>query len=128
MQLTSPDASWLADEITDGLQRLSALCLQRAPHPDVLPITNRVWFSAVAPHTTWERERDIPRIRAAFRRLIETRTTWPAPRDLLEALPERPQPKALPPPPPVLTEQARLQIRLLRARMALFTRTRVVTS
>lgn len=124
MQLTT-EGNWLAGEITDGLQRLSTLCLARSPQPDVLPLTNKVWLAAIEPHTLWDRGRDAPRIRSAFQVLLSTRTTWPSPRDLLDALPPRPKPPALPPPPPSTNPEHIQKLRLMRARISMFCRTNV---
>lgn len=44
------------------------------------------WFSVLSKRT-YERERDAPRIRAAFERLLEERTSWPQPADFLAAMP-----------------------------------------
>lgn len=121
-------SSWLASEITDGLQRLSVLGLARTPQPDILPITSRIWLSAVAPYTSWDRERDTPRIRDAFATLLANRTSWPAPRDFFDALPPRPEPVALPAPAPVISPENKLKLRLLQQRLKLWAKSHVISS
>lgn len=44
---------------------------------------------------TWDEGRDAPRIRKAFVTLAGSRSTWPAPKDLIEAMPASEQ-KQLP--------------------------------
>jgi len=46
------------------------------------------WTEALQHNRAWEYHRDVPRIRAAFVTLAQTRTQWPAPKQFLEALPE----------------------------------------
>lgn len=49
------------------------------------------WIDALSFGRQWDQERDTPRIRHAFRVLGANRTEWPAPLDLVQALPESQQ-------------------------------------
>ncbi len=58
---------------------------------DVLPATVEVWRGAVVERSVFDEHLDAERFRKAFVTLARVRTTWPAPRDFLEALPARGQ-------------------------------------
>lgn len=92
-------AQWFLDEIRRGLAALAVLSLDGTPAMDVLAeATPKVWAAALWGGRAWEQERDVPRIRAAFRMIAASALRWPAPRQLAEALPtERPR-AALPAP------------------------------
>lgn len=45
------------------------------------------WVETLTVRLDWERERDAGRIRKAFVDMAGTRRSWPAPADLIEALP-----------------------------------------
>lgn len=45
------------------------------------------WVETLTTRLSWERERDAGRIRKAFVTMAGTRRSWPAPIDLIEALP-----------------------------------------
>lgn len=81
------DNDWLLVEIATGLQKLTALSLDRTPAAEMLPGTAHAWLEAVTEGREFKPERDTPRIRAAFRSLATTRETWPAPKHLIDALP-----------------------------------------
>lgn len=46
-----------------------------------------MWSRALA-DLDWDRQRDLPRVTAAFDTLAATRTTWPAPTHFRDALPK----------------------------------------
>lgn len=50
-----------------------------------------MWTQAMTKNRMWEQAPDAPRFREAFVTLAQTRRTWPAPADFLEALPPRKQ-------------------------------------
>lgn len=79
-----------------GFQKLICLGLERQPAADLIPGTVAAWCEAITRGRCWDETRDRPRLRQAFTTLAATRKTWPAPGDLLEALPPAPQLKALP--------------------------------
>lgn len=61
--------------------------MDRTPATDLIDGTVLTWHEAVTTGRRWERERDTPRIRAAFVTLATTRESWPQPRHFLDALP-----------------------------------------
>jgi hypothetical protein len=86
---------WFLNEILTGLQKLYTLSLDRTPAADVLPGTARAWVEALTHGRAWDQQRDTPRLRAAFSRLLAEAERWPAPRELLTMLPEVPRAPAL---------------------------------
>lgn len=86
---------WYTSEIIDGLTKLLSLSLDRAPASDLVQITAATWIDATTSDRAWDRDRDLPRIRAAFSTLARSRESWPTPRHFLDALP-RVEQKALP--------------------------------
>lgn len=87
---------WFLDEILAGFQRLACLALERQPAAEVIRGTALAWVEALTHGRRWDQGRDAPRIREAFRTLAATRTSWPAPLHLIEALPRLEGVKALP--------------------------------
>jgi len=97
--MTQP-AQWFRDEIFNGLARLLVLRLPSAPWEEEAEYTQQTWIEVLwAAPIGWDQERDTQRIRAAFNRLAARADRWPAPRQMLELLPERPQQRRLPKPP-----------------------------
>lgn len=81
------------DEIKAGLRRLLSLGLERQPAADVFQLTLATWFEVLS-----DRRPSRDRIRAGFGVLVATRRAWPAPADLLAALPRpaaEPRPRRL---------------------------------
>lgn len=74
-----------------GLQKLLSLSLDRTPAGELLPITVGTWVEAITRGREFERSLDVPRFRAAFVTLADSRRVWPLPKDFIEALPERAQ-------------------------------------
>lgn len=54
------------------------------------------WHEALTDGRSWDQQRDAPRLRKAFVTLARTRTSWPAPLHLIEALPKVEPLKAIP--------------------------------
>lgn len=71
-----------------GLRDLAALSLDHTPAAEVMPTTAAVWCEAIA-HGRDLDESDAPRIDAAFRRIKATALRWPAPAELIAAIPAR---------------------------------------
>lgn len=69
-----------------GFQKLLCLGLDRTPARDVIAGTVAAWLEVLS-RRPYEQQRDTPRIRAAFSKLLEDRTTWPLPADFLAAMP-----------------------------------------
>lgn len=79
---------WITRAISSGLQKLILLNLDHAPALDVLAGgVLPAWVEAVTVGKSLEEKRDEPRIQAAFRTLMAHCTTWPSPRQLLDAMP-----------------------------------------
>lgn len=84
--------NWLKRELITGFQVLLTLGLDRQPAVDVIVAgTVPAWFDALTHGRQWIEEQDVPRIRSAFRSLAGSCRNWPAPRDLIDALPELPR-------------------------------------
>lgn len=104
---------WIEREVSRGLQGLIALRLPGAPGADTVAMTLDVWLAALGPRAAgWQESPDAARIRQAFGELFRRCTAWPAPRDLLDALPARAPPQALPPPPMTPEQRARNRARV----------------
>lgn len=93
MKTDAPE--WFRRTVADGLKVLVALSLPGEPALDLMPATKRLWI-----HLLWHCgkawcEDDAGRILEAFTRLATRIERWPAPKQLLEVLPPRPQPKAI---------------------------------
>ena len=80
-----------------GVMGLSLLSLDRSPAADQLEAAAEVWVLALQHGRDWSEARDAGRIRAGFMRLAAECTRWPAPRQLLDAMPPPPALAALPP-------------------------------
>lgn len=87
---------WMKEEIERGFQQLLCLGLERQPALDILAGTVLAWMTAITHNRVWDQHLDAPRFSEAFRTMMVSRTSWPAPKDFLEALPPRPQMEALP--------------------------------
>ena len=112
---TTP-APWFTSVIVSGLQRLAAMRLPATPLDGDLRLAAAVWIAALWARRAWDAERDAPRLEAAFLALASHARRWPAPAELLDQLPAKSPPKALPPPPPGPAAQAHLAA--LKARIA----------
>lgn len=111
---------WLSQAVAVGLAKLAALQLPGTPIDAPSAAACRaVWVEAIDDGRAWVRERDVPRIEAAFLTLAKTAERWPAPAQFLRALPNPPQPAALPPPPMDEAQRARVRELLKRAREAI---------
>ncbi|MFK2876918.1 hypothetical protein [Rhodanobacter hydrolyticus] len=89
--MATPD--WILHEIAQGLTRLATLSLDRTPAMDVIQGTAMAWREAITEGRQFDQQRDRERFRIAFRTLASTCTHWPAPRQLLDALPAIPNPE-----------------------------------
>lgn len=87
---------WFRRTVADGLKVLVALSLPNEPALDLMPATKRLWIHLLWNcGKVWQQGVDESRILEAFTRLATRVDRWPAPRQLLEVLPARPQPKAI---------------------------------
>lgn len=111
---------WLSQAVAVGLAKLAALQLPGTPIDAPSAAACRaVWVEAIADGRAWVRERDVPRIEAAFLTLAKTAERWPSPAQFLRALPSVPQPVALPAPPMIEAQRAHVREIIRRAREAL---------
>lgn len=110
---------WLVAEVAEGVQRLLVLRLEGCPPADAVEAVALAWAEALLVRGRWERQTDAPRIRQAFRSLAAHATRWPAPAQLWEHLPPRPEPPRLDPPPPTPQERARIRAMLQQVRQKL---------
>lgn len=94
------------------------LGLDRTPATDLIEGTVLAWHEAITVGREWARERDAPRIRAAFVSLATTRETWPQPRHFLDALPRVEQKAIAYEVKPVSKEEADRRMAEIRAVLA----------
>lgn len=73
----------------DGLCKLVTLSLERTPCMDLIASTAGTWIEALCHGREWRQSLDQLRVRRAFIALAGTCTVWPAPRQLLDAMPRR---------------------------------------
>ncbi|KAB7624342.1 hypothetical protein [Alkalilimnicola sp. S0819] len=104
---------WFKDALIDGLRALMVLHLPGGPGLETVKYTRDVWVRVLwdAP-IDWQEETDRRRIDRAFLSLARQADRWPTPRALLEQLPRRPQPRALPSPPMSREQRERNRQRL----------------
>ncbi|TXF11907.1 hypothetical protein [Pelomicrobium methylotrophicum] len=99
---------WLVAEVAAGLQRLLVLRLDGCPPADAVEAVALAWADALMVRGGgWQEALDAPRIREAFRRLAAHAMRWPAPAEIWQHMPARPEPPKLPAPPPSEEERAR---------------------
>ena len=113
---------WLVAEVAEGIQRLLVLRLDGCPPADAVEAVALAWADALMVRGgAWREDLDAPRLREAFRRLAAHSTRWPAPAQLWEHLPKRPEPPKLqaPPTPPSDEERAKIRALLQQARQHL---------
>tara|TARA_B100000700_G_C15038220_1_gene853874 strand:+ start:393 stop:773 length:381 start_codon:yes stop_codon:yes gene_type:complete len=110
--MTQP-AQWFRNDVADGVMRLLVLRLPGAPWEDEAEYTTQTWIEVLwAAPIGWDAERDSQRLRQAFTRLAGQIDRWPAPRQLLERLPDRPQQARLAKPPMSQAKRQANQARL----------------
>ena len=88
---------WVRRAVGDGLEALMALRLKNAPAEDTMEFIADIWLRAFR-QRVFIRELDEPRIRAAFDLIFGRIREWPAPLDVIELMPPRPERMKLPPP------------------------------
>lgn len=92
------DASWLREELRDGLAALFILRLPGSPAGDTMPFVVDTWFASLTRFRVFDAELDRQRFRDGFLKLATGVRQWPSPRDLLDALPGRAEQLRLPRP------------------------------
>ena len=106
----SPPEPWFSSVIAEGLQRLAAMHLASTPNDAGLDLACAVWIDSLWFRREWHEDPDAGRLRRAFLALAGSARRWPSPADLLDHLPARPQPRALPPPDRTPVGQAHLAV------------------
>lgn len=80
------DQDWTLRELGTGLKKLLCLRLDGCPAEDAVGGTLLGWYEAIA--SRWaDEETDAPRVQEGFRVLMRTCKHWPAPAELVEAMP-----------------------------------------
>jgi hypothetical protein len=90
--------AWLVRDIAAGFQILLLLRLDSSPATDTIVGVLKAWLIALTNRRAWSEERDAERVRQGFAVLSGRLTRWPAPAQLLEAMPSPVEPRALPGP------------------------------
>jgi hypothetical protein len=84
---------WFMAELATGLQKLISLSLNGSPAMETIQLTAVSWAETLwAAPIGWHSELDAERIQQAFLRIMRDIERWPAPKHLLNYLPQRPQP------------------------------------
>lgn len=84
---------WFLNELVTGLQKLISLSLNGSPAMETIQLTAVSWAETLwAAPIGWHSELDAERIQQAFLRIMRDIERWPAPKHLLNYLPQRPQP------------------------------------
>lgn len=81
----------LHNAVIDGLTMLLALRLTGTPAMDTVVATAQAWSKVLAFGRDWDEEQDVARFQAGFLQLAAVIDRWPAPKDLLDKLPPRPE-------------------------------------
>lgn len=100
---------WIEQELKQGLMQLMCIGMPWAPPPDMMQGTLMAWSAAIRHNRVWDQAMDGPRFREAFLNLMAESTQWPTPKGFIDAMPKRPELKALPPKP---VDQAKVQAML----------------
>ena len=110
-----PAPKWLLSAVASGLQRLMLLALPGTPAAETIEGTARAWTDAFwhCPKA-WDKDLDTPRIAAAFRTIACRLERFPTPKIILDALPPRPRPPALPRP-EITREQREKNLKRIKA-------------
>lgn len=109
--------AWLLELVKARMERLVILGLEGRPLGRAMGEVVRMWAQIIAGRLPQaDAALDAPRLHAAFDVLEATCERWPAPKQLLDALPARPQPQPLPPPP--MSEDQRAKVRAMLADVA----------
>ena len=95
-----PVPNWMLAAVAAGLQRLILLGLPFAPSAETMEGTARAWADAFwFSHRHWIESSDSQRIAVAFRIIASQVDRFPTPKQVLDAMPNRPPQRKLPMPP-----------------------------
>lgn len=97
---------WMRRELAAGLAQLSALNLSGRPAALDVTAVAQVWLDSLQRRRSdWTEQLDTGRLRQGFAHLIDHAEQWPNPRDLMNVLPPRPEPRQKLLPTPRLTPE-----------------------
>ena len=116
MITTAP--AWFHNAIVDGVQLVYSLALPGCPAGEVLPLTTTGWIEVLWRGAAWDAELDARRVPLAFFSLARACDRWPAPKQLLDHLPRRPDMLAIAESAPPITAERRAALAELRRRLA----------
>lgn len=111
MSAPTPPPQWFRRALAEGLTRLVALSLPGTPPAETIKLTREAWVESLWDGRAWD-ETDAERIAAAFRAIARRADRWPAPRHLVEHLPARPAPRALPKPKPNAEQREKVRAQI----------------
>ena len=101
---------WLGEIVKYHMERLRLLNLDASPPGVAMGEVTRIWAETIAGSGVFDEALDAPRFHSAFMTLQRTMDRWPAPKHLLEALPARPEPLKLAPPPATEADRERARV------------------
>ena len=81
----------LHNAVIVGLAMLLALRLTGTPAMDTVVATAQAWSNVLAFGRDWDEEQDVARFQTGFLQSAAVIDRWPAPKDLLDKLPPRPE-------------------------------------
>lgn len=98
---------WLGEIVKAMIAKMIAMRLPGGPAAKMVPHMVSVWCEALmSKPVQWDRDLDEPRLRAAWKSMLQTLEQWPTPAVFLRHLPARAPRRSLPPPPPAEDEKA----------------------
>ena len=84
--------SWLREVVAEGLMSFVVLGLPNQPPAETVALTGEMWIKALWRHSqSWDEELDRIRLEEGFLNLLPILDRWPLPKDLLAAIPLRPE-------------------------------------
>lgn len=115
MSTTAP--AWFHNAIVDGVQLVYSLALPGCPAGEVLPLTTTGWIEVLWRGGMWIEDRDARRVPLAFFSLARACDRWPAPKQLIDHLPEVRAAPAITEVSPPVTPETYIRMAALRRRV-----------
>ncbi len=114
--------NWLREVVAEGLMSFVVLGLPNQPPAETVALTGEMWIKALWKHSqSWDEEQDRIRLEEGFLNLLPILERWPLPKDLLAAIPLRPEQDIYYLEAPAMTEKQRQfnleQIRKIKAQL-----------
>ncbi|GFO67903.1 hypothetical protein GMLC_14820 [Geomonas limicola] len=109
-------ADWIKAEIAHGLQALLSLRLKNTPAEDMIELTADIWVRAFMHRLGRSSIEaiDAPRIQEGFAQTFPRVREWPAPVEVMDRMPARPERAKLPAPEPT-AEQHQQSVERVKA-------------